>query len=114
MWKAVMSSALETLRRDFGGNTIAPDHAEYETASRSIFASGSPALVLRPTSVEDVQLCVRFAACAGLPLSVRGGGHGFQGFGTNGGGVVIALRGLAHVEIIDLVRRRVRFGRGCT
>ena len=104
----------ETLRRDFGGDIIDPGGAEYESASRSVLASGSPARVLRPKSVEDVQAGVRFAARAGLVLSVRGGGHGFAGFGTNDGGVVIDLSKLTNVEIIDKERHLVRIGGGAT
>src|SRR4249920_73366 len=110
----VMSSALEALRRDFGGDIIEPGGAEYESASRSLLASGKPVHVLRPESVEDVQAGVRFAARAGLLLSVRGGGHGFPGFGTNDGGVVIDLSRLANVEIIDNERHLVRIGGGAT
>jgi UDP-N-acetylenolpyruvoylglucosamine reductase len=109
-----MSSALETLRRDFGGGIIEPGGAEYGSASRTLLASGSPAQVLRPQSVGDVQAGVRFAASAGLVLSVRGGGHGFAGFGTNDGGVVIDLSQLANVEIIDSGRHLVRIGGGAT
>ena len=109
-----MSSALETLRRDFGGDIIEPGGAEYESARRSVLASGSPACVLRPRSVGDVQAGVRFAASAGLWLSVRGGGHSFAGFGTNDGGVVIDLGKLANVEIIDKERHLVRIGGGAT
>ena len=109
-----MSSALETLRRDFGGDIIEPGAAEYESASRSVLASGSPAHVLRPQTVGDVQAGVRFAAGAGLVLSVRGGGHDFAGFGTNDGGVVIDLSNLANVEIIDSQRHLVRIGGGAT
>jgi FAD/FMN-containing dehydrogenase len=47
-------------------------------------------------------------------LSVRGGGHGFPGFGTNDGGVVIDLSRLANVEIIDKERHLVRIGGGAT
>ena len=79
-----------------------------------MLASGSPAYVLRPKSVGDVQAAVRFAAGAGLALSVRGGGHGFPGFGTNDGGVVIDLSKLATVEIIDDERHLVRIGGGAT
>src|SRR5215831_6135250 len=113
-WKDVMSSALETVRRDFGGEIIEPGGPGYESASRSVLTSGSPAYVLRPASVGDVQAAVRFAADAGLVLSVRGGGHGFPGFGTNDGGVVIDLSNLATVEIIDDERHRVRIGGGAT
>jgi FAD/FMN-containing dehydrogenase len=109
-----MSSALETLRRDFGGDIIEPGGAEYESASRSAVAFGSPAYVLRPKSVGDVRAGVRFAAGAGLSLSVRGGGHGFPGFGTNDGGVVIDLGELATVEIVDDERHLVRIGGGAT
>ena len=109
-----MSSALETLRRDFGGHIIEPGGAEYESASRSVLASGNPAYVLRPQSVGDVRAGVRFAARSGLLLSVRGGGHSFAGFGTNDGGVVIDLSNLANVEIIDKERHLVRIGGGAT
>ncbi len=109
-----MSSALETLHREFGGDIIEPGGAEYESARRSVLASGSPACVLRPGSVGDVQAGVRFAASAGLLLSVRGGGHSFAGFGTNDGGVVIDLGKLANVEIIDKERHLVRIGGGAT
>ncbi|PZG18239.1 FAD-binding oxidoreductase [Nonomuraea aridisoli] len=109
-----MSSAFETLRRDFGGDIIEPGAAEYEAAGRSVLAAGSPAYVLRPRSVGDVRAGVRFAAATGSPLSVRGGGHAFPGFGTNDGGVVIDLRELADVEIIDAERHLVRIGGGAT
>ena len=109
-----MSSALETLRRDFGGDIIEPGEAEYESARRTVLASGSPAHVLRPKNVGDVQAGVRFAARAGHLLSVRGGGHSYAGFGTNDGGLVIDLSRLANVEIIDKERHLVRIGGGAT
>ncbi|GAA4526688.1 MULTISPECIES: FAD-binding oxidoreductase [Nonomuraea] len=109
-----MSSALETLRRDFGGDIVEPGSAEYASASRSVLVTGSPAWVLRPRSVGDVRAGVRFAAGAGLRLSVRGGGHAFAGFGTNDGGVVIDLGALASVEVTDKERHLVRIGGGAT
>ncbi|MFI9552947.1 FAD-binding oxidoreductase [Nonomuraea endophytica] len=104
-----MSSVL-----DFGGDIIEPGAPEYESVGRSLLAAGSPAYVLRPRSVADVQAGVRFAAGKGLTLSVRGGGHSFAGFGTNDGGVVIDLSLLANVEIIDPGRHLVRIGGGAT
>jgi FAD/FMN-containing dehydrogenase len=109
-----MSSALETLRLDFGGDIIEPGAAQYESARRSVLAAGSPAYVLQPASAEDVQTAVRFTAATGLVLSVRGGGHSFSGFGTNDGGVVIDLSRLATVEVIDKDRHLVRIGGGAT
>ncbi|MER7370964.1 FAD-binding oxidoreductase, partial [Nonomuraea wenchangensis] len=109
-----MNTALETLRRDFGGDLIGPDDAGYAAAGRSLLVPGSPALVLRPKTVADARAGVRFAAAAGLPLSVRGGGHGFAGFATNDGGVVLDLAHLAQVEIVDERRHLVRVGGGAT
>ncbi|MFE7508842.1 FAD-binding oxidoreductase [Promicromonospora sp. NPDC057488] len=107
-----MTSALDTLRRDFGGDIIEPGAADYESAARSRLVAGSPAYVLRPKTVEDVQTAVRFAAGSGLVLSVRGGGHGFPGFGTNDGGIVIDLGELADIEVVDAERHLVRIGGG--
>ncbi|PRX96612.1 FAD-binding oxidoreductase [Allonocardiopsis opalescens] len=109
-----MSPAIEILRRDFGGDIIEPGGAEYESASRSVLASGTPACVLRPKSVADVRAGVAFAAGAGLELSVRGGGHAFAGFGTNDGGVVIDLGMLAEVAVTDPENHLVRIGGGAT
>jgi len=109
-----MTSAQEILRRDFGGTIIEPGAAAYESASRSLFASASPGHILRPKSIRDVQAAVRFAAHTGLLLSVRGGGHGFAGFATNDGGVVIDLSDLANVKIIDDAQHLVRIGGGAT
>ena len=109
-----MSSARDALRRDFGGDIIEPGAEEYDAASRTVLASGSPAYVLRPTTVGDVQAGVGFARDEGLALAVRGGGHGFTGFGTNAGGVVIDLANLAKVDVIDQERHVVRIGGGAT
>lgn len=109
-----MSSALEALRRDFGGDIIEPGADEYDAASRTVLAAGSPAYVLRPTSTAEVRAGVAFARAVGLPLSVRGGGHGFPGFGTNADGVVIDLVNLADVQVIDDERHAVRIGGGAT
>jgi len=109
-----MTSALQTLRRDFAGEIITPDLPGHAAAGRTVFAAGAPAYVLRPTDVADVRTAVRFAADEGLPLAVRGGGHGFPGFGTNDGGVVIDLRLIADVEVVDAEEGLVQVGGGAT
>ena len=109
-----MSTDLDTLRRDFDGDIIEAGDADYESASRTVLAAGSPVHVLRPATVRDVQAGVRFAAATGLSLSVRGGGHSLTGFGTNHGGIVIDLSRLAEVEVIDEAHHLVRIGGGAT
>ena len=63
--EAPTNQILETLRRDFGGDHIEPGATEYETASRSLFPSGSPAHILRPKSVRHMQPALRFSAPIG-------------------------------------------------
>jgi FAD/FMN-containing dehydrogenase len=109
-----MNSARQILRRNFGGDIIEPGQTRYQAVSGSLLARGDPACVLRPGTVEDVQAGVRFAARAGLELSVRGGGHGFAGFSTNHGGVVIDLSRLDTVKVVDKDRGLVRIGGGAT
>ncbi|MEU1387823.1 MULTISPECIES: FAD-binding oxidoreductase [unclassified Nonomuraea] len=109
-----MSSARDTSRPGFGGDIIAPGAEGYEAASRSMLVAGSPAMILRPESVADVQAAVELAAGTGLVLSVRGGGHAFAGFATNDSGVVLDLGKLASVEVIDKERHLVRIGGGAT
>ncbi|TXL61415.1 FAD-binding oxidoreductase [Aeromicrobium terrae] len=102
------------LPQGFGGDVIAPGSPEYDDATRTLFATGSPRYVLRPRSTGDVQAAVRLAAASGLALSVRGGGHSFPGFGTNDDGIVIDLRHLDDVEVVDAELHVVRVGGGAT
>ncbi len=107
-----MNTRTEILEHGFDGDIVEPGAPEYTSASRSLFASGHPAYVLRPHNVGDVQAAVRFATGSALVLSVRGGGHGFPGFATNDGGVVIDLSNLASVEVLDDDQHLVRIGGG--
>jgi FAD/FMN-containing dehydrogenase len=109
-----MTTTSATLRRDFGGDIIEPGDDRYAAASGTVLAAGSPAYVLRPTDVGDVQAGIAFAREQGLALAVRGGGHGFAGFGTNADGVVLDLTGLDSVEVVDEERNIVRIGGGAT
>jgi FAD/FMN-containing dehydrogenase len=112
--RKVKSSALETVRRDFGGDIIEPGAADYESASRTVLASGSPAYVMRPGERRRPPGRRQVRRDVGLSLSVRGGGHSYPGFGTNDGGGVIDFAGLATVEIIDGERALVLIGGGAT
>jgi FAD/FMN-containing dehydrogenase len=48
-----------------------------------------PALVAQPSGVADTIACVNFAREAGVPLSVRGGGHNIAGSALAEGGLMI-------------------------
>lgn len=109
-----MNPALHLLRTHFTGAVVEPGQPAYDAVSRTVLASGQPMAVLQVADVADVQVAVLFAVGAGLPLAVRGGGHSFQGFGTNDGGLVIDLSRLSAVSMLDEDRHLVRVGGGAT
>ena len=94
------------------GEVLVPGDDGYTEASCTLFAAGSPALVVRPREECEVARAVLAAARGGLALSVRSGGHGPLGHGTNDGGMVLDLRHLDSVEVVDPGRRVVRVGAG--
>ena len=103
----------DELRRHFGGEIIEPDTADYDDARRvwnAVF-DRRPALIVRPTNVDDVVAAVRFGREHDLEIAVRGGGHSALGHSTAEGGLVIDLRRLDDVTV-DPWRRRARTGGG--
>ncbi len=88
------------LNASFHGETIRPEDPGYD-AARAIY-NGSidrrPALVVRPHGAADVIDAIAYARDAGLPLSVRCGGHGVAGTAVCEGGVLIDLAALKGVH----------------
>ena len=91
---------------------LRPGDEGYDDAARVFFATGRPALVVRPRDVDEVAAAVQHATREGLALSVRSGGHSGLGHSTNTDGMVIDLGHLDTVEVLD--GGRVRVGGGAT
>ncbi|NUU17709.1 LLM class flavin-dependent oxidoreductase [Cellulomonas humilata] len=91
---------------------VEPGDREYARVRSSYVYSGSPGLVLRPHTAEQVSEALLFAREQDVPFAVRSGGHGISGRSTNDGGIVIDLGALDSVEVIDRQQRLVRLGAG--
>lgn len=50
-----------------------------------------PAYIAVPNNTEGVQIAVQFAKAKGLKLSVKSGGHSFEGFSLIEGGLMVSL-----------------------
>ncbi|MCI0582089.1 MAG: FAD-binding oxidoreductase [Chloroflexi bacterium] len=107
------AAQLDQLRRTFAGEVITPEAPGYDDARRvwnAIF-DRRPAVVVRPTGVDDVVAAVRFGRERDLEIAVRGGGHSAIGHSTTDGGLVIDLLRINDVSV-DPHRRLARTGGG--
>ena len=104
---------LERLRGSFVGDIVTPQSGDYDDARRvwNAMFDRRPAVVVRPTSVADVQAAVRFGREAGLEIAVRGGGHSAVGHSTSDGGLVIDMARMNAVSV-DPERRLAKAGGG--
>ena len=106
-------SSLADLRAGHRGPVIAPDDSGYE-AARGTFngmLDRRPELVTRALDVDDVAAAVGYALEAGLPVAVRGGGHGVAGHCVGDGSLVVDLRLMRDVSV-DPEGRTVTCGGG--
>jgi FAD binding domain/Berberine and berberine like len=104
---------LSSFRETFGGEIVLPDDPGYEGA-RTVWngmADRRPALVVRPSGVDDVVSALRFAREEELLTAVRCGGHSIPGLSTCDDGIVIDLSRMRSVEV-DPERRVARISGG--
>ena len=100
---------VDSLRERLTGEVVLPDDPGYDQA-RAVWngmADRRPALVVRPTDVDDVVAALRFSRERDLLIAVRCGGHSIPGLSTCDGGIVIDLSRIRGVEV-DPNRRTAR------
>jgi hypothetical protein len=105
-------STIAALRKQFAGEIILPQDITYESIKDVYSGHGSPAVIVRPQSTNDVAVAVNYARDNSLVVSVRSGGHSGAAFGTNDGGIVIDLSLINSTEVIDESSGIVHVGGG--
>lgn len=94
---ADIDTAVRALRPHLGERLIAPEDVDrFEDARRvwNAAVTRRPALIARCRDTAEVGAAVRAARDAGLPLSVRAGGHDWAGRALRDGGLVVDLTGM--------------------
>ncbi|OLT16475.1 FAD-linked oxidase [Pseudonocardia sp. CNS-139] len=89
--------AAATLRQHLGDGKVRTAGPGYDAARRiwNGAVDHRPAVVVRAETAADVQAAVRAARESGLALSVRSGGHGWEGRAVRDGGLVVDMTGMA-------------------
>jgi FAD/FMN-containing dehydrogenase len=106
---------LEILRKRIAGDIVTPEDAAYEQARTVQIAQFNrrPLAIVRTANANDVAEAVRFARIAGVPMTVRSGGHSVPGLSAADGAIMIDLSGMKAVNI-DAETRRARVQAGAT
>jgi FAD/FMN-containing dehydrogenase len=101
--------------RDFAGDVLMPGDAGYEEARRVFNAAVDrrPSLVARCAGAHDVAAALRHARERGLAVTVRGGGHGPDGFAVADGALTLDMRPMRAVYV-DPARGTARVQGGAT
>ena len=104
---------VDRLRETCAGEVIVPGHDGYDDARRvwNTRFERRPAVLVRPTNVQDVVTAVRFGREHDLEIAVRCGAHSNAGHSTSDGGLVIDLLRLRGVTV-DPGRRIARVNGG--
>ena len=95
------ASAAHRLRSTMSGSVLVPTDAPYESA-RQLWNGAvdrRPALIARCRNATDVQAAVVAAREHNLTLSVRGGGHDWEGRSLRDGGLVVDLTAMRRVTV---------------
>ncbi len=104
---------VDRLRATLNDRVLTPEDVGYDEARTTFNATilRRPAVIARVLSVDDVVAAVVAADDLGLPIAVRGGGHGVAGHAMGDGALVIDLREMRAVSV-DPKRRVVRVAGG--
>jgi FAD/FMN-containing dehydrogenase len=104
---------LSSFRETFDGEIVLSDDSGYDQARRvwNGMVDRRPAVIVRPSGVDDVAAAIRFGREEDLPIAVRCGGHSIPGLSTCDDGIVIDLSRMGGAEV-DPEAKTARVGGG--
>ncbi|HEX8778448.1 MAG TPA: FAD-dependent oxidoreductase, partial [Rhodanobacter sp.] len=105
--------AWQDLAGELRGRLLRRGDPDYESRRRvwNGAIDHCPPAIAQCADAGDVVAAVKFAAAAGLPMTVRGGGHNVAGLAVREDALMLDLGALNRVEV-DAAARIVRVGGG--
>ncbi len=102
-------TVLEGLERSIVGRVMRPGDADFDDARQTFNATvqRQPAVIVQPDDTASIASAVRAAIAAGLPISVRGGGHSVAGHSMADGAACVDLRRMRGVAVDPAARRAI-------
>jgi len=94
-------STIPVIRGRFEGDLLEPGDDGYDEA-RTVFNAmidRRPRLIVRCTGAADVVAGILLARETGLPLSIKGGGHGVNGHAVCDDGIMLDLSPLKRIDV---------------
>merc|ERR1712130_458002 len=95
-----LSGVLSALQGQ-AGEVLVKGDADYESRRLVMNAActDEPAVIVRPTSEEDVSVIIKAANDANMPISIRSGGHSYTCTNIKKDSVHIDMRGMDSIEL---------------
>ncbi|MEU7730161.1 FAD-binding oxidoreductase [Streptomyces sp. NPDC040724] len=90
------------LARGIDGRVVLPGDRDFAEARRLFqprYDAVAPAAVAYPAHAADVAVCLDFARRSGAAVVPRGGGHGYAGWSTRAGALVVDTGAMAGVAV---------------
>jgi FAD/FMN-containing dehydrogenase len=97
----LQAEAIEQFRKNHRGPVITPQDPGYDECRRvwNAMIDKRPAVIARCRSAVDVIAAVKFGRDTGLPIAIRGGGHGVAGRATCEDGIVIDFSEMKGIRV---------------
>lgn len=113
MARRVEGIAYDDIPDSLEKHAVEPGDRGYARYTSGHLRGGSPGLVLRPRTVDEVSDAIAFASRhRDRPLGILSAGHGISGRSLNNGGLVIDVGAFDHIDVLDAEAGIVRIGPG--
>jgi FAD/FMN-containing dehydrogenase len=100
-WAGQVKRSDRNLDEGLPPDVITPQDPRYDWARRDANAriDDRPALIVYCRTASEVARCVRWADRHDMPVAVRSGGHDYEGFSLNDGGLVVDTSLMREIRI---------------